>query len=122
MKSKDVKPDIANPFASEEHGEGMYKMARRWLIESGVLTDYEINDLILTTYVSDRSVKYTEVFLDEKSRKLIHNVYIGRWAYLLRSHKRIRDNILNNIQHLYKNSNFNYEMNIKLYNFDVEKS
>lgn len=93
-------------------GEGFYASARKWIIDNGLLTEHEYNDMIILTHMADKAIKNTEFFIDRSAQKIHQVVYLSRFAYLFYNRDRLQYRIESLIGHLIKN--YEYELRVEL--------
>ena len=98
----------------QDSKEGIYKYARKFFIDHGVLTDFEFNDMVLGTHMVDKSIKDTEFFIDKNRKKIKHIIYLSRFGYLFRNHSRLQKKVYDNISPIFKNSGYSYESHVEL--------
>jgi len=105
---------LDNPFSEEDSKEGLYKYARKFFIDNGVLTDYEFNDMVIGTHMASKSVKNTEFFVDKNQKRIKHIIYLSRFGYLFKNHRKLQKKVYETISPIFSNSGYGYESHVEL--------
>ena len=92
-KSK-VAEDIREKLMSKE---SFVRQATSWLRDNNVLSNYEINGMILAVYMASKRILNVEMFIDKKDPHVKVIAYVGRFSYLFRGKKQMIKTIVENL-------------------------
>ena len=118
MKSKSLK---AKSFVPNENvfespvmsQEAFTRQAVNFFRENDILTDYDLNTMVLSVYMASPKIKNVEIFIDRHEHIISVYAYLSRWNYLFGSKKKIIDQIVADLQPITsKNYTLNDEMKL----------
>lgn len=69
--------------------EAWVRQATSWLRENSVLSNYEINAMVLSCYMSSKHVRDVEMFINRETHNVDVKIYVGRFTYLFRDRNKI---------------------------------
>lgn len=120
MKSKKNSQTQTNKLATEINPkefldqEGFVRQSLDWLRQHGVLSDYDINAIILNTLVSSRKILDVSMNIDKNQKHIDMSVLLGRWSYLFSNHQKIVDGVLKAVHPIIQNY-YTISVNVRLY-------
>lgn len=87
------------------------RQATNWLRENGILSNYEINTMILSCYMASKLIRDVELFIDQENKHVDAKIYVGRITYLFRNREDILRNVIDGLKPVL---NDKYSMNIEI--------
>lgn len=113
-KSKNISSLESNTVKNYKEGmdkESFVRQAVNFLRENKIISDYDINNMIISTYVASEKIKDVEIVIDKKNSMIMVSAYISRWSYLFSNKQKIINQIVTNLQPIVSNG---YILNVEV--------
>lgn len=115
MQKKTLINSNFEEFSDDLDQEKFIRNTVNFLRDLNIMSENDLNGIVLGSYASSKGVKHVEAFIDQKKHTVLVQLYLGRLSFLFYNRNKILKQLRENVA--FYLGNYTLEAEIRLFKY-----